>query len=161
MHYFLLTTTKAKFVHGSEKAMAKQQIAFNLGLRFFFKNSIGLYGKLSSCLAIGKEAVTSTDTKSVRHFYFEWIPGAILYNSNSQVNKCVEKPSTTQLSVNFFHLCTRFTGGKEPDETKIRIWYVVIYDGNKYTVDLSVVYSYGLSYFGLRFLLKEITFNSY
>ena len=85
---------------------------------FFFKNSIGLYGKLSSCLAIGKEAVTSTDTKSVRHFYFEWIPGAILYNSNSQVNKCVEKPSTTQLSVNFFHLCTRFTGGKEPDETK-------------------------------------------
>ena len=43
--------------------------------------------------------------------------------------------------VNFFHLCTRFTGGKEPDETKIRIWYVVIYDGNKYTVDLLVVYS--------------------
>ena len=63
--------------------------------------------------------------------------------------------------VNFFHLCTRFTGGKEPDETKIRIWYVVIYDGNKYTVDLSVVYSYGLSYFGLRFLLKEKTFNAY
>ena len=31
---------------------------------------------------------------------------------------------------------------------------------NKYTVDLSVVYSYGLSYFGLRFLLKEQTLNS-
>ena len=31
---------------------------------------------------------------------------------------------------------------------------------NKYTVDLSVVYLYGLSYFGLRFLLKEKTVNS-
>ena len=66
--------------------------------------------------------------------------------------------------INFFHLCTRFTGGKEPDQTKqtnIRIWWVFFMERNKYTVDLSVVYSYGLSYFfGLRFLLKEQTLNS-
>ena len=36
----------------------------------FFFNSIGLYGKLASFLADGKEAVTSTDTKSVQYFYF-------------------------------------------------------------------------------------------
>ena len=61
------------------------------GYSFILLNSIGLYGKLSSCLADGEDAVTSTDTKSVQHSYLWWIVGAIII-TNFPENKCVEKP---------------------------------------------------------------------
>ena len=73
--------------------------------------------------------------------------------------KAVDDPVIYKL-FSFVHSFHRWKRADEKKKQKLGFSRLFFMERNKYTVDLSVVYLYGLSYFGLRFLLKEKTVNS-